>query len=151
MMRRTLVGKRGSLLTVCLCCLLSSALLSCGSVGGKKNTNETLGASVEAFNNAVRWEEYRAASELLISAERDEFWNVIDEMQKRIRLMDFEIRDIRVEEDTFTGSAVLRYRYYSLTDPSVKTKMLHQKFRYLEKQKAWQITHHDLDLLLPSR
>ena len=151
MMCRALIGNRRSLFTICLLCLLFSIPVSCGSVGGKKNTSETLGAAVEAFNNAVRWEEFRSASQLLSAAERDEFWEIVDQMQKRIRLMDFEVRDISIEEDKFTGSAVLRYRYYSPTDPSVRTKMLHQKFRYLEKQKAWQVTHHDLNMLLPSR
>jgi hypothetical protein len=157
MVNSALAGDFRKVLTVVLHCFLASALVSCAALGstfgggGQKKDTEALTASVEAFNNAIRWEEYRAASALLAPSKRDEFWDLTDKIQKYIRIMDFEIRDVNLGEDELSGKAVLRYRYYSPNNPTIKTKMVHQKFRFLEKEKAWQITRHDLDLLVPDK
>lgn len=146
-----LTGKFARFLAICLYFSLSSVLLSCASMGGEKNNTETLGTSVENFNSAIRWEEYRGASALLSPAQRDGFWDLVDKMQKHIRIMDFQIRDVTLDYSKLSGNAVLKYSYYSLTDPYVQTKTVHQKLRYLEKEKAWQITRHDLELLVQDK
>lgn len=144
--------KYSTLFTVCLYGLIASALISCASFGkGQKNNNENLVKSVEAFNNAVRWEEYKAAAAFLSPLERDEFWDLSDRIQKNIRIMDFQVRDITLADDKLSGKAVIRYRYYSPSDPYVQSKTVHQKLRFDAKEKAWHITRHDLDLLVPNK
>lgn len=152
MIQRASRKKYAVFFTVCLYGLLASTLISCSTFGkGKKNNNETLAETVEAFDNGIRWEEYKAASALLIPSERDEFWDLTDRIQKNIRIMDIQVRDVTLSEDKLGGKAVLRYRYYSPSDPYLRTKTIHLKLRFFEKEKAWHITQHDLNVLVPDK
>jgi hypothetical protein len=136
---------------VSLFCLVLPLLLSCSSFSSKKNDEKNLLTHIEAFNSAIRWEDYQAASSWVVPQLQEEFWRQADSLQGHIRLMDFQVRNIALENEGFSGTVVLRFRYYYTDDPHLRSKTLQQRWRYLEKEKVWQIVQYDLAALMADR
>lgn len=131
-----------------LLCLVLPILISCSTFSEKKNDESHLAQNIEAFNSALRWEEYKIAAAMLPPHLLDEFWRQADAVQGHMRIMDFEIRNILLEQGGFYGTAMLRFRYYYRNDPQVRTKTLRQQWRFLEKEKKWQVVQFNLDELM---
>ena len=134
-----------------LLCLVLPLLLSCSSFSSKKNDEKNLLTHIEAFNSAIRWEDYQAASAWIVPQLQGEFWRQADNLQGHIRLMDFQVRNISLENEGYSGTVVLRFRYYYTDDPHLRSKTLQQRWRYLEKEKAWQLVQYDLAALMADR
>ena len=131
-----------------LLCLVLPIFVSCSTFSEKKNDESHLAQNIEAFNSALRWEEYKLAAAMLPPHLQDEFWRQADAVQGHMRIMDFEIRNILLEQGGFYGTAMLRFRYYYRNDPQVRTKTLRQQWRFLEKEKTWQVVQFNLDELM---
>ncbi|MGV8073972.1 MAG: hypothetical protein AB2L11_05405 [Syntrophobacteraceae bacterium] len=130
-------------------CLLLPVLFSCASPGKAKKNNEGLVAAVQNLNTAIRWQEYNTAAYCMASPLRERFWTLTDGLQKSVRILDFEIRRSSCDELSLSGEATLCYRYYHTDSPQLQTKTVHERYRYSEKEEAWQMVQHDLESLLP--
>jgi hypothetical protein len=53
-----------------------------------------------------------------------------------------------LEQGGLYGTAMLRFRYYYRNDPQVRTKTLRQQWRFLEKEKTWQVVQFSLEELM---
>lgn len=136
------------LLVVFLSLLALCSLSACASIQGGKADPKLLGETVDKFLSAIRWEEYKAASEFLAPSQRAQFWEDMDLFQRRVRVMDFKVRDVITHEKSPFGQVVILCRFYHTNDPQLLTKTLHQEWRFLEQGKMWQVTRHDLETLI---
>lgn len=143
-----ILASRKVLVGVFLLLQALSALTSCASIQGGKADPELLGETVDKFHSAIRWEEYKAASEFLPSPQRAQFWEDMDLFQRRVRVMDFRVRDVITHEKSPFAQVIVQCRFYHTNDPQLLTKTLQQEWRFLQKGKRWQVTRHDLETLI---
>ena len=132
-----------------LMCLLPALLGSCGLFGGQKDNQEGLLKAAERFNKDVRWEDYRSAANWIAPLAKEEFWNQVDHLQGRIRVIDCQVVDAIVEERGAIGTVVLRYRFFPKNNPQPQIKTLHQEWLFSKEAGGWQIVRHDLQKLMP--
>jgi hypothetical protein len=148
----SIVPKPKTLLTVSCIGLALLVLSSCSSLGrDSKKDEKTLLVAVDAFNTSVRWGDAKDASVWVIPQLHDYFWTLTDELHARIRIMDFEVRQvssISASDMEPTSEVILRYRFYHTDDPHLQSQTIHERWRYFEKEKGWQLIQHDLQGLL---
>jgi hypothetical protein len=136
----------------CLYAFVLSSSVACAVFGGGvKQDEEGLQKSVEAFNAAVRWNDFKGATAFLPIPARERFWNLVDQMEAKVRIMEFEIREVMQDKLLPTGTVFIRFRYYRTNDPHVLMKTVQQKWRYEEKDKTWLVVEHNLNSLLPEK
>lgn len=151
----TTVSRYQAVLKTGCTCLFLLALASCSSLGGgeSKKDQEALLASVDVFNSAIRWGDSRQAALWIIPQLQDYFWTLTDELQDHVRIMDYEVRhisSIATADKQPSAEIILRYRYYHTNDPHLQTRTIHERWKYSEKEKVWQLVQHDLQQLLPA-
>ncbi len=129
-------------------CLLAGVLCSCGLWGGQKSNEEGLLAAVDHFNTDVRWEDFKTAAACIAPSGKEEFWNQVDRLQGRVRIMDFQVVDASLRDNGESGTVILRYRYYHKNNPQIQTKTLHQRWLFSKQDRAWQVVDHDLQKLI---
>jgi hypothetical protein len=115
----------------------------------KKNLNDDdYMRAVEAFNEGVRWREYRAAAIFVAPEQLEVFWKHTEALGERVRLSEVQIQRLNMNPEARSGIALLRYRFYYPTDPSIRSKDVNQKWRYDEIAKSWQVIQTGLHVLL---
>ena len=139
---------RKIIVSVLLSLLALPVLNSCATVTGGKADLEALGEAVDKFHMSIRWEEYKAASMFIPQQQRKQFWDDMDLFQRRVRVMDFKVRDILAREGSWSAEVIVQCRFYHTNDPQLHTKTLQQEWRYMEKGKVWLVTRHDLESLI---
>jgi hypothetical protein len=129
--------------------LLLALMFGCASLGSsnRKLNSEDFKAAVTTFNDAIRWRDYQKALLWIVPQQREIFWKQTDDIQERLRVIDYEIIRVDFNERTAIGTVDLRYRVYYLTDPRLQVKTLHQKWRYEEAEKDWRVAYSDLQNL----
>lgn len=131
-----------------LCAVISSGLIACKTLERQKCNSENLGQSVEKFLMALRWEEYKVASQFIPLPSRRQFWDDMDLFQRRVRLMDFEVRDVSLRQSTMSADVILQCRFYHTDDPQLHTRTIQREWRYMNNEKVWLIVKHDLESLI---
>jgi hypothetical protein len=131
-----------------LLCLLPGFLTSCGLFGGQKDSQEGLTQAADRFNKDVRWEDYKSAATCIAPSGKEDFWNQIDRLQGRIRIIDYQVVDVGLEDGGASGTVSLRYRFFPKNNPQPQTRTLHQKWLFSREAGAWQIVRHDLQKLM---
>ena len=142
--RRMALRRRFSLLL----CLLSCLLGSCGLFGGRKDNQQGLLEAADRFNKSVRWEDYRSAAGWIAPSGKEEFWDQVDRLQGRIRIIDYQVVDATVEDGGASGTVLLRYRFFPKNNPQPQIRTLHQHWLFSREAGGWQIGRHDLQRLM---
>jgi len=93
----------------------------------------------EAFNRSFRWEDYSASSAWVPPGKKELFWKEVDNFKGKIRIIDFQVREIDQIEKSGTATAILHYQYYRPDSPTLETVTFSQKWYFSEKEKAWQL------------
>jgi hypothetical protein len=129
-------------LSLPLILFLALTVASCASTGGShdKKLEELLKASVETFNSAFKWEEYSDAAVFVPSAKKEAFWAEVDKFKGKIRLTEYELREVEVKQMSGTATAILRFQYWRLEEPTLVNVTLTQKWHYIEKDKLWKVS-----------
>lgn len=122
---------------IAICLLVAAGLVSCGTLGGGSKGKELLADSVEAFNRSFKWEDYKTASVFIGFGQKEQFWREVDRFKGKIRITDFQIREIDHVENAATGAAILCMQYYSTSAPTLESVTFSQNWYYSEKDKAW--------------
>lgn len=125
-----------------LACFFLIAVLatSCGSVSSKEEKqHENLKGSVEAFNSAFRWEDYKTAAIFINPDQKELFWNEVDKFKGKIRLVDFQVRDIAWKDKSNVATAIVFFQFYKTSAPTLETVNFQQKWYYSEKDKHWRV------------
>lgn len=129
-------------------CLLLFMTQGCASMARGDKAKEGLAAAAVQFNNALRWNDGQEAAVWIPQALRGDYWTQMDAMQKKIRLMEYEIRDVVNDEATGSGTVIVHCKYYKMDNPTVKDVMLRQTWLYEEKTKSWKVVKTDIETLL---
>lgn len=120
---------------------LALVLAACASMGAdsEKKKTESLRASVEAFNAAFRWEDYSTALAFVPEYKREQFWNAVDMFKGKIRIIEYQVREVDEKPMAPTSTAILYFQYWRTDAPTLQTVNLTQRWAYMEKEKAWKI------------
>jgi hypothetical protein len=137
------------LLSYCILCFIVIFLPSCASMGGQKRDEKSFFAAVEGFNSSFRWEDFKAASMWIPTEGLVDFWEETDIFDGHIRIIDFQIRNVNLNEVSSSGTAIVQFKYYYTNAPHIQTKTLKQQWVYREQGKTWQVVRHELERLLP--
>ena len=95
---------------------------SCASTGGardEKKLMEALKASVEAYNSAIRWEDYTEAAAFVPADKKEQFWAETDRFKGKVRIVDFQVREVTPGEKGHKGTAIIYFQYWRLASPTV--------------------------------
>jgi len=131
-----------------LLCLLAGLLCSCSLWGGQKSNEEGLLAAADLFNTDVRWEDYKAAAACIAPSDKAKFWNQVDRLQGRVRIMDYQVVDVELRDDGESGTVTLRYRFFYKNNPQIQTITLRQQWIFSGKDRAWQVVENDLQRMM---
>ncbi len=97
--------------------------------------------SVEAFNQAFRFQDYKQASAFVSLDKKENFWSEADRFNGKIRMTEYEIRDIQVDEKTNQASVIMSIQYWRMASPILQTISFKQKWQYFEKDKSWKVNN----------
>ena len=106
-----------------------------------------LGAA-DRFNTDLKWQDYKSAASRMAPSERESFWGKVDQLQGRIRIMDYQVVDVNLKGKEGSGTVILRYRFFSTSNPQLQTKTLHQKWVFSERGEGWQVVENDLEKIM---
>jgi hypothetical protein len=123
--------------------LIAGLVASCGafSSGSKQEKKkESLAVSVEAFNTAFRWEDYKSASVWINPEQKELFWAEVDRFKRKIHLVEFQIRDIDFDEKKPMSTAFVYFQYYRNDAPTLVTVTFPQKWYFSEMEKCWRLS-----------
>lgn len=138
-------------LASCLIVLTVMCLISCGSFGSKKPSQENLTVAVEGFNAALHWEDYKVAYTCLSPPLQEKFWELADKLHATLRFMDAQVRSVNLNEEKQSATLQISYRFYYLHNPSLQNRTLQMRLQFDEKDKMWRIVHHELKELLKEK
>lgn len=127
---------------------LLSSCISCASATSQKNSPEGLGSAVRIFAYALRWGDYKAAAIFMPANQQQRYWDLADEFNRNVRIVDYEVRQVILEPGSTTGIVILNFRYYQTSDPNMRTRNIQQRWSYAENEKLWRVTENGLDVLL---
>ncbi len=116
--------------------LIATAAAAASTEEHDKNLKE----SVRAFNEAFKFEDYAQASAFVIPDKKEKFWSEVDRFQGKIRLVEYELRDMQLDEKKNHATAILYFQYWRPESPILKTVSFTQKWQYSEKEKTWRVS-----------
>lgn len=102
--------------------------------------DKNLKDSVEAFNGAFRSEDYKQASVFVSPDKKEKFWSEVDRFQGKIRIADYELRDMQLDEKKKSATAIFCSQYWRAESPTLKTVSFKQNWQYSEKDKTWRVS-----------
>ncbi len=147
-MRLTMLGSK--VYRACLVLFATAALLSCGTLSSEQKSERDLLSAIDAYNTAFRWENYKAAFAWIPPAAQTRFWEQADAFHKSVRILEFEVRDIVLQNQGSQGVVMLNCRFYLTNSPSLQSKTIRQTWQYAEKEKKWQVLQDGYSALMPS-
>lgn len=108
-------------------------LMLAAACGGPRE-EDTLTASVRAYNEGVRWQRYEVAANALPVAERGEFVDDMDARSKDLKITDYEI--VRVDaRDKDAAKVQVKLSWY--LDTEGKLKETHAVQTWERRNKKW--------------
>ncbi|MEW5740182.1 MAG: hypothetical protein AB1938_14720 [Myxococcota bacterium] len=104
---------------VTLACLIVSSLAAsaCATLSGKGDT-EAIKPAIEAFHQALRWKDFRAAADRLVPERRAAFIKarLKNEDDRDLFITDFQLEDAVVAGDQLSATVVSKLSWYRLPD-----------------------------------
>lgn len=114
---------------------------ACATV--KTSDQESLKPTIEGFHTAVRWKDYRAASDLIVPERRDSFTKQrlkLDD-DKNLTVTEYQLEDARVSQDTLSATVVSKISWFRLPDSTVTSATLTSVFVW--RQGHWLLESQD--------
>jgi hypothetical protein len=99
-------------------------------------SGDTLGESVRAYNEGVRWERFSAAAVHVPPAERSQFVDDADQRAKDLRITDYEVIGVEQKGDRLAEVQVKMSWYL---DSEGKLRETHAKQTWERHGKTWWI------------
>src|SRR5271157_1411746 len=128
---------------------------SCASTGGQEKQDKKLEASlrlsVDAFNSAFRWEDYTGAETFVPKGKKEQFWAEVDKFKGKIRITDFNLREVELTDKNTSANAILNFQFWRLESPTLQTLTFTQKWHYTEKDKQWKLSDSGFGVITKSR
>jgi len=105
--------------------------------------------STEAFNKALRWGDFKAASCWIPPTGKGSFWQFAEAMQNKLRITEFEVRDVFLDSTGSSGTSIVLYKFYYTNSPCLQTRTLSLRWAHAANSKAWQLDVAPLLTLMP--
>ncbi|MFZ0927959.1 MAG: hypothetical protein WAN11_05140 [Syntrophobacteraceae bacterium] len=120
---------------------LAVLVTSCASTGGQEKKSEnSLKLSVDIFNGAFRWEDYAEAAAYVPADKKERFWAVTDKLKGKVRITDFNLREVEFKDKSHTANAILQFQFWRFESPTLQTVTFTQKWYFIEKEKQWKVS-----------
>ena len=113
-----------------------------------EDRNKDLKDSIQAFNNAFKFEDYPRAFLLVSPDKKETFWSEADRMKGQIQLAEYELRDIQFDEKKHRATIILNFQYWRTESPILKSVSLSQEWQYFEKNKTWRVGDSGFEAIL---
>lgn len=112
--------------------LVSLFFCACATV--PKADQEQLKPTIEGFHKAVRWKDYRQASDLLVPELRTEFTKQRLKLNddQNLTITEYDLEDARVAPDGMRASVVSKVSWFRLPDTTVKSATPTSQFVWRE-------------------
>ena len=121
--------------------LLALVLASCASTGSEeKKLENSLKSSDEAFNAAFKWGDYPEAAAFVPASGKQQFWAEVDRFRNKIRLVDYEFREVELKNKGASGEAIVYFQFWRLESPTLESVTFTQKWFYTAKDKQWRVS-----------
>jgi hypothetical protein len=110
-----------------------------GGVGcaGAMTRSDDLLMDVRTFQEGLRWRKYDMAAAHIPPAARDEFLERHDELDKDLRIDDYELERVKVEDDTATALVRVKYTWHLDSKGSVHDTVVEE--RWERQGKVWRV------------
>jgi len=120
---------------------LALIVASCASTGGEgKKLEDSLKLSVDAFNSAFRWEDYKEAGAFVPPDKKEQFWAEVDKFKGKIRIIEYNLREVELKDKSRSANAILYFQFWRLESPTVHTVTFTQKWYFVEKDRLWKVS-----------
>ncbi len=138
------------MVTLTLMLLIALIGASCASTGEKGES--LLRQSVETFNDSFRLEDYEGASTFIAHNKKGEFWAEVDRFKGKIRLSDYELREVHFSKGKGESAlAILHFQYWRPESPVLKSVIVTQRWYYSEKEKIWRLGDSGFGVIVGAR
>ena len=114
--------------------------VAAASSASTEDHDKNLKGSVKAFNEAFRIEDYAQASVFVSPDKKEKFWSEVDRFQGKIRITEYELRDMQLDEKKNHATAIMYFQYWRIESPILETVSFTQKWQYSEKDKTWGVS-----------
>ena len=118
----------------------SMIVVAAASSGSTEDQYKNLKGSLRAFNEAFKFEDYAKASVFVSPDKKENFWNEADRFKGKIRLAEYEFRDMQLDEKKKRAKATVYFEYWRTESPVLETVSFTQKWQYSEKDKSWRVS-----------
>jgi hypothetical protein len=136
------------MVTSILVLFVALTIASCASTEGEQTKNEnSLKQAVESFNDSFRYEDYTTAAAFVPRDKREEFWAEADRFKGRIRLSEFELREVQCTGKGDLGTALLHFQYWRPEAPVLKSVTFTQRWVFSVKEKIWRVVYSGYDAI----
>jgi len=132
-----------------LLCFLTGILCSCSMLSSQKGNEQALRVAADRFNTSLRWEDYKAAATRTAPSRREDFWNQVERLRGQVRIMDYEVMDVSLNDTDRSVTVTLRYRFFHKRNPQLQTTTVRQKWEFSEREHVWQVVRNDMEQLMP--
>jgi hypothetical protein len=123
----------------------------CASMAQRRLNAEGLREAVGKFNDAIRWRDYQQAILWVSFEQQEEFWRRTEALQSSLRIVDYQVQHLQVDAGSASGSVTLRYRFYRVQNPQVRSLTVYQRWHYVESETNWRIVQSGLATLEEER
>jgi hypothetical protein len=110
------------------------------AVAASMEDSDKLKDSVKAFNEAFRFEDYEKASVFVSPDKKEKFWSEVDGFNGKIRIAEYELRDMQPDEKKNHATAIVHFQYWRTESLILNTVSITQKWQCSEKDKAWRVS-----------
>ncbi len=122
------------------CDVAQTGTLLVADAASPKDPDKNLKDSMRAFNDAFRVGDYAQARVFVSPDKKEKFWSEVDRVQGKIRIAEYELRDLQLDEKKNHAAAILHFQYWRTESPSLKAVSFTQKWQYSEKDKTWRVS-----------
>lgn len=117
--------------------LITAACVS--TEGQGKKLEQSLKLSVDEFNGSFRWEDYTQAAAFVPKNKRETYWKEVDKFKGKIRLTDYQVREVDLKDKTDSATAIVHFQYWRPASPILESVTFTQKWYYNKKDKRWKV------------
>jgi hypothetical protein len=116
--------------------LVALVLLACACGGGQKQ-NEDLINNIRAYQEGLRWRRYEQAADYVAPDERSQFLDRRDEIDKDLRIDDYEVVRVTLAEGHEEALVQIRFTWHLDNVGTVHETVVEEKWK--KEKPVWRI------------
>ena len=106
--------------------------VSCG-----RSRLEKLSDRAEAYNRSLRWSSLTAAGLFIDERERRSLLERVSAEMARNKIVDYSIVDMSMDSEKKSGSILVEFSYYGVTDQNLRYRQEVQNWTYNAAKREW--------------